>query len=472
AATPAALAQATATWSQTQGSAAHTGVGDGPEPPFAEAWRAEQPSSGPGSQYGLSAPIVVGDEAVAVGPRALVGISLHDGSVTWTVDRRFGPSVAPAAASVRGRTLVLFTEGFGTGPPSASPTPSPSPSPSSDDEGEQPPSFLTAIDAATQRPAWEAPVRLEAVSRSGVTVDGGTAFLADRLGTVVAVDAADGEVIWSEDAGGPITAPLAVGDGTVVATVEGNRTTRARLVAFDAATGEVDWRHEVAGSAVFGSAPSIGEGAIYVGFSDQTVRRFDLGDGTQGWATRVNGLAFVGIPAVTPDAVVVVDAAGQVYRIDPTTGARTWDFALNELVVRSSAVVVGDHVLVATVGGDLAAIGLDDGRLVWRRGERGPVLRNLAPAGDVIVGVQGGPHAGLIAFAHDPDGELVSVVSPTELDPASLIVNYLIAAVPLALVLLLLGRWLRGRMGPAFLDDEVQPGLDPVEVALQGGEDA
>jgi hypothetical protein len=75
----------------------------------------------------------------------------------------------------------------------------------------------------------------------------------------------------------------------------------------------------------------------------------------------------------------------------------------------------------------------------------------------------------LIAFANDPDGPpLVSIVSPTEPDLASLVVNYLVAAVPLALALILMGRWLRGRMGPAFLDDE--PDLDPIDAL--GGEDA
>jgi outer membrane protein assembly factor BamB len=470
AAAPLALAQtATADWSQTQGGAAHLGsVTSGPEPPFREAWRAEQPVSGPGHQYGLSAPIVVGDVVVAVGPRAVVGVSGQDGSLVWSVDRRFGPSVAPAAALADGRTVILYTEGFGTGPPEASPTPSPSPTPASGSD-EAPPSFLVAIDAETQEPSWDAPLRLESVSRTGVTIDGDTAFVADRLGTVYAVDVATGELRWSEDAGGPVTAPLSAADGTVVATVQGDRTTRARLAAFDAATGDLDWRQEVSGAAVYGSAVSIDGGAIFAGFSDQTVRSFDLGDGGERWATRVNGLAFVGIPVVSDGALLVVDAAGQVYRLDPGTGERVWDFALNELVVRSSAIAIGDHVLVATVNGDLAAIRADDGRLVWRRGEPGAVLRNLTPAGDRVVGVTGGPRAGLIAFANDPDGRLVSIVSPTEPDPASLVVNYLVAAVPLALLLILGGRWLLGRMGPAFLEDDGTEPL-PVGSGSEGGD--
>jgi hypothetical protein len=86
-----------------------------------------------------------------------------------------------------------------------------------------------------------------------------------------------------------------------------------------------------------------------------------------------------------------------------------------------------------------------------------------------VVGVTGGPRAGLIAFANDPDGRLVSIVSPTEPDPASLVVNYLLAAVPLALLLILGGRWLLGRMGPAFLEDDGTEPL-PVGSGSEGGD--
>jgi outer membrane protein assembly factor BamB len=472
AATPLASAQTVPEgWTQTQGSGAHLGaVTTGAEPPFREAWRTEQPTSGPGHQYGLSAPIVVGEAVVAVGPRAVIGVSATDGSVLWTVDRRFGPSVSPAAGTVGDATLILYTEGFGTGPPAASATPSPTASPTPSSDGETPPSFLVAIDAEGREPAWDEPLRLEAVSRTGVTVEGDTAYVADRRGKVYAVDVASGALRWNADAGDPVTVPLAAAEGTVVAAIQGDRTTRARLVAFDAETGEVRWRHEVAGAAVFGSAVSIDAGSVFAGFSDQSVRAFALEDGAERWASRVNGLAFVGIPVVADRAVLVVDAAGQLYRFDRDTGERIWDFALNELVVRSSALVIGDHVLVASVHGDLAAIDLAGGRLVWRRGETGPVLRSLTPVGDRVVGVTGGARAGLVAFEHDPDGRLVSIVSPTEPDAPSLVLNYLAAAVPLALLLVLGGRWLVRRMGPAFLEDDREAAGDDGEGSDEGGD--
>jgi outer membrane protein assembly factor BamB len=456
-------------WTQVQGGPTHAGVADaGPDAPYREAWRLEQALSGPAAQYGLSSPIAVGDVAVTVAPRAVVAVDLSDGSPAWTVGRAFGPSVAPAAAAAGDRTLVLYTEGFGSGPPTSSPSPSPAGATGGDAEGpdEDEESFLVAIDAQTQDPAWDAPVPLEAVSRTGVTIEGDTALVGDRSGTVYAVDVATGELRWSEPAGGPISVPVTVADGTVVAMVEGDSSTRATIVALDLATGERRWAHEVAGAAVFGSGTSVTQGRIVAGFSDQTIRSFDLDTGDERWSSRVNALAFVSTPVQVGDAVVAVDSAGQVFRFDAADGERAWDFALNQLVVRSSAVVIGDRVLVATTDGDLVAIDLASGLLVWRRGASGAVLRGLTPADDRVVAVVGGRHAGLVAFEHDPDGALVSEVSPTEADPGALALAYVAAAVPLGVVLLLGGRWLRRRLGPAFLE-----GDDPTDVGAGGGLD-
>ena len=61
---------------------------------------------------------------------------------------------------------------------------------------------MAAIDLDTRQPVWDASVQLDAVSRTGVTVDGNTAFLGDNVGNVHAVAVATGELRWTADAGG------------------------------------------------------------------------------------------------------------------------------------------------------------------------------------------------------------------------------------------------------------------------------
>jgi outer membrane protein assembly factor BamB len=441
-----------------QGDAAHTGfAAEAVAPPLKKAWRLGSSSGGPSAAFGLSAPVVAGSAVVAVGPRTVIAADLDSGQQLWNVGKDFGPSVPPAVADAGKRQVLIFTEGFGDSPPGASPSASTSvaPSPSANGSNGGFDSHLTAINLATQDPAWKTPLQLKEVSRTGVTVDGTTAIVGDNRGNVYAVDTATGELRWTADAGGFLTNPLAVADGLIVASVQGNRTTRASLVAFKESDGTRAWQVEVQGAAVLASSPAIVGGRIIVGFSDQTVRSFDLSDGTEQWSARLNSpLTFLSAVAVTTDAVVAADLSGEVYRLDLATGARVWDFALNEPVLRSPVVIAGDVALVATAKGRLAAFDMGSGRLVWQSEPSGSVLRSLTPTPQVVVGVTGGGPAGLLAFAHDPDGTAVSIVSPTQVDLTSLLGAFAIAAIPLAALLLLCGRALRARMGPAFLDDE------------------
>lgn len=454
-----ALAQTAGTWSQSQGGPTHAGYAPAaPAPPFRQAWYLEAATGGPASSFGLSAPVVSGSTVIAVGPEAVVAADLVTGRELWSVARAYGPSVPPAIATRKRAAILLYTEGFGDSLPgtSAPPSPGSGASPSSSSTGGARPidSRLMAIDLATQETLWKAPVQLKEVSRTGVTVDGNTAYVGDNRGNVYAVDVASGSLRWTARTGGFLTAPLAASGGLVVATLQASRTVRPRVVALNGSDGSRAWTTEVDGGGVFATPPAIDGERVVAGFSDQTVRAFGLADGVERWATRMNGpIFFTGAPAVTPDAIVVVDSLGEVYRFDPATGSRVWDFALNEPVLRSPAVVAGTRVLVATAKGQLVAIDLTSGRLVWRSEPSGAVLRTFALAPDAVVAVRGGVRSGLIGYVNDPSGTLVSVVSPTVLDLPSLLGAFLAAAVPIGLLLLLGGRALRARMGPAFLDE-------------------
>lgn len=456
------LAQTAGSWSQAQGGPGHPGyVPAAPAPPLRQAWYLEAATGGPASSFGLSAPVVSGSTVIAVGPEEVVAADLGTGRELWTVTRAYGPSVPPAIATKGEADIVLYTEGFGDSPPGTSPTPSPesagSPSPTG---GSQPiDSRLQAVDLVTRKTVWKAPVQLKEVSRTGVTVDGDTAYVGDNRGNVYAVNVATGSLRWTARTGGFLTVPLAASGGLVVATLQASRTVRPRVVALKESDGSRAWTTEVDGGGVYATPPAIDGEQVIAGFSDQTVRAFNLTDGAERWAARMNGpIFFTGAPAVTPDAIVAADSLGEVYRFDRSTGARVWDYALNEPVLRSPVVVAGTAVLIATTLGRLAAIDLTSGRLVWQSEPSGGVLRSLALASDAVVAVRGGGRSGLIGYVNDPAGTLVSIVSPTVLDLPSLFGGFLAAAVPIALLLYLGGRSLRARMGPAFLDEDESDG--------------
>jgi outer membrane protein assembly factor BamB len=470
----AAAAQATASWTEFQGGPTKTGaVVEGPQPGYRQAWRTPIEPGGPGGRYGLSAPVIAGDVAVATGPEQIVGVDIVSGEQAWSVDRDLGPPVAPAAVSTSQGTLIVYTEGWGDGPPAASPTTvagsAASPSPSGAEIGgadEQVDSHMAAFDLDTQEALWP-PVQLDAVSRTGVTIDGGLAFVGGNDGTVTAVDLAEGAVAWEQQLNASLLTSLAASDGLVFVSLQGDRDTQPVVVALDAASGEERWRHEpVAPSAVV-SAVSVDDDqvfAIFTGLSETSIVAIDPADGTQRWARRLNA-AFdvVSPPLVASGRVFVTDLIGHTRALDATTGEEIWDFAMNATAFRSMPTLVGSFLLVPTLEGAIGAIDVEAGEIVWRLPDDGSSLRSLAPAGGVLIGVRGGARAGFEAYEHDPDAALVREASPTTLALAPMLAAMAGGALVVLAVVLLLGRFLASRMVPAFGGDphDETAGPDP-----------
>jgi outer membrane protein assembly factor BamB len=476
-----ALAQSDAGWTQYQAGPGHPGsVHDGPAPGYRLDWSAPITLSGPDDQFGASAPIVAGDTVIVVGPEQVVGVDLGSGESSWSVDRAFGPSVPAAVATVRGAQLVVYTEGFGDGPPDPDASPSSSSATTSasgssapsdgDDAGGVFDSHLAAFDLETQKPSFEA-VPLDAVSRTGVTVDGSMAFVGANGGRIYAVDLTDGSVAWTAELGRPVTSPVAVADGKVLVGMQSTSSSRLpTVVALDAADGEELWRVDDEGAAAIVSTVAADATTAYVAFSgsqESSIDAIDLESGSRTWHARLPRLfdpAATAPPVITDDAVLITDALGVTFALDPADGTRRWDFALNQNVFRAAPVAVGDHVLVGTVDGDFVALDAADGELVWRSATGSPI-RAIAVGGDRILLVRAGVAAGLEAYVNDPGVPLVREASPTTADPAMLAFNLGVAGVAVAGLTLLLGRVIAGRMGPAMpsSDDPSDPDDDDAD---------
>jgi outer membrane protein assembly factor BamB len=478
------VALASGDWPQFQRDAAHTGfVTAGAQAPLVEAWHVDVPTGGPNGRYGLSSPVLSGGTVIAVGPTQVLGMDLATGQRRWSVSRDFGPSVPAATTEIAGKPIVVYTEGFGAHPPGspapasgatgvrstsgASPTSSSSAagSPAAGVPSAAFDSHLAAIDVDTREPLWD-PIQLDRVSRTGVTIDGRVAFVGDNAGTVYAIDLATGRARWTAKTGGYVDTPLAAANGRLFVSVQGTSATSAAVVALSEADGSQIWRYE-ANREVLATAPAVSGDMVVLGLAgvaSTVVRAIDATAGTERWSAPVNtALTPIGAPVVTPNAVIAQDVNTQIYRLDPVTGARTWDFAFNEPAIRTSPVVSAAQILVASNGGQLAVLDATTGELVWRSPPSDGLLRNPLVTSDVVVLVRGGTRPGLVAFVHDPKGALVRVASPTTIDPLRLLGGFAAAAAPLALILLLGGRWMAARAGPAFGEPDDEFGGDAWE---------
>ncbi len=399
-----AFAQVGASWPQFQGGAGRTGVGSGPTPGFREAWRSSVEPAGPGSRYGLSAPVVSGDLVVAVGPELVLGFDPATGEQVFSVARGAGPSV-PAAIADAGGGLAVYTEGWGEGPPepaTAEATDSVSPSPdegADDDDGAPSPDAprLAAFTLETQDAPWR-PVELDDVSRTGVTIDGDLAFVGTNRGTVYAVDLTDGSIAWQREFDALLATSIAVADGSVLIGLQGDRDTQPVVVALDVSSGEERWRHEPDATSAAVSAVSAVDGtayAIFSGLSETRVEAIAITDGAPRWSRRLSGAFDVAPPLVGGGAVVVTDLIGHTRALDAADGTDRWDFAQNVATFRGVPALIGNHVLVPSRDGELGAIDLTSGELVWRGEPDGAPMHALAPAGDVLVVVRGGSRIGV-----------------------------------------------------------------------------
>jgi len=176
----------------------------------------------------------------------------------------------------------------------------------------------------------------------------------------------------------------------------------------------------------------------------------DANGGSERWATLVLSLfSPVTSLAFDDESVFAADIAGGLYRLDAADGKRRWSYQLNEVVLRSSPVVSGSSLLLGLSDGRLVALDTASGHLVWQSAPSPGLVGTIALASDAVLAVKGGREAGLIAFEHDPDGELVDIPSPTELDAGTTVTRWTLAALIVFAIAFVPGMWANRRWGTA-----------------------
>ena len=150
---------------------------------------------------------------------------------------------------------------------------------------------------------------------------GGSVYAAARDGTVMRIDAANGQTQWRASAEVRLSGGVGADAETVVVASE-----EGEVVALDAGNGKIKWRARVSSEVL--SAPAVGRGLVLVRSIDNRIFAFGAQDGKRRWV---------------------------------------YQRAASPLVVRTpaSAVIRGDTAYAGFRGGKLVAISLGNGGARW-----------------------------------------------------------------------------------------------------------
>lgn len=195
---------------------------------------------------------------------------------------------------------------------------------------------------------------IPAMLSGGLTVSGEHLYVGTERGTLIALNANDGEIAWEANAGGEVLSRPEVSEGLVLV-----HTGNGLLQAFDTATGEQRWslNLDTPSLSVRGeSAPAVAMGAAFIGGDNGRVSAVMLGQGQLIWQQRISqatGTTEISrlndvdmTPVVADGRVYAIAYNGNLVAMDMRSGQILWkrDFgSVNELVLDGESLYVVDQ---------------------------------------------------------------------------------------------------------------------------------
>jgi outer membrane protein assembly factor BamB/predicted phosphodiesterase len=297
---------------------------------------------------------------------------------------------------------------------------------------------LVAFDLASGAELWRRATDAEVKGTPAVAA--GRVFVITSVGTVLAIAAESGALLWSTSLGDPanrydVTSPL-VDAGVVY--VGGP----AMTAALDAATGAILWERNLGpdwvatiysapiadenrviiglnsglfvldratGATVWSRAaderethrsPALVDGVLYAAgdtFGSQRLRAFDVANGAELWSAPYPVGNSNSAPAVSDSAVVIGTGYGTLEAFARSDGRSLWSFAVGAAIasgrpysatastVTSSPLIAGDEAYFGADDGRIYAVQVATGNLLWSADLGSPLRSSPAASGDFLV---------------------------------------------------------------------------------------
>jgi outer membrane protein assembly factor BamB len=217
---------------------------------------------------------------------------------------------------------------------------------------------------------------------------GERAFVATADGQLLALDAANGEMLWDQpfSTAYGFWGPMAFADDTVyVADLGGN------VIGVEAESGVENGRWEANTS--FPGGLTLDGDIIYAGGYDNLVHAFDrTSPGSELWRF-ATASGIWGVPVASDESIFFGDMAGNVYAVKADTGTLLWQRAVDGPIVTSP--VIADGVMYIASEGNpdsrtplwqLTAFSTADGAELWQQSPPAGIYTTPVVVGNLVIG--------------------------------------------------------------------------------------
>lgn len=234
---------------------------------------------------------------------------------------------------------------------------------------------IRAFDLVTGAPRWSQEID-SGNRRDRLSIGGGFALSEGRLvvssgyGSVMALDASNGAVIWERAMEAPMTGSPTIKDGRIFVVSNNNE-----VFAMSLADGSIEWTDQAISETarVLGSpSPAAIEDIVVVPYSSGEVIAYLASNGRRLWTdalsrsgrftpiSSINDIA--ARPVLAGGLVIAANQSGVTAAIDGRSGNRVWAQGIGST---QAPAMVGEYIFVMGTDGTLAALQAGTGRVFW-----------------------------------------------------------------------------------------------------------
>lgn len=233
---------------------------------------------------------------------------------------------------------------------------------------------MSAYNAESGKRLWRTDISAEEeddrVITGGIAAGTGAIYATNGYNEVLAIGPNDGKILWRKTIPAVSRAAPTVFEGRVfVATLD------SRLLALSAADGNVLWEYNgVADDAalVGAASPAANQDIVVPVFSSGEVTALRIENGSVAWSDNLASVRGLGglstisdiraLPVIDKGIVYAISFNGRLVAIDKRTGTRIWQ---REISGSQTPWMAGNHMFVLSTDNQLIALGRDSGAIRW-----------------------------------------------------------------------------------------------------------